>query len=95
MSNSNATGNPNFGYCYSDGIDILLASHRLGIIGNDALRGNMPDIAAVATNHAQYFQVGEAYARYGTYLAWTAERPGGGARRQGRAGTTCASFASR
>lgn len=69
-SNSNAASNPNIGYCYADGIDMLTQSHRLGLIGKDDLLGTEDAVAAAAAQGAPHFtQVRDAYARYTDYLA--------------------------
>ncbi|TFW31091.1 glycosyltransferase family 2 protein [Duganella callida] len=64
-SNSNPNANPNFGYCFSDYIDLLVESHIAGVVSAEetvALRGTVDDVAArlagvfpmVGTSHQRY-----------------------------------------
>lgn len=67
-SNSNAAANPNIGYCYSDGIDIIVQSHRLGVITTEELLGTEDAIARSAERDRNFAQVREAYVRYVDYV---------------------------
>lgn len=67
-SNSNAAANPNFGYCYSDGIDMLIQVHKLGFVSTEELLATETTVAASAVRDADFPQVGEAHARYVAYL---------------------------
>ena len=48
-SNSNPAVNPNFGYCFSDYIDLLVESHKAGVVSIDEMRllgGNVAEVTA-------------------------------------------------
>lgn len=64
-SNSNASANPNLGYCFSDYIDLLVVSHRDGVITAEELVGMRAQVDALAVRLGQVFpQMLEARARY-------------------------------
>ena len=48
-SNSNPNANPNFGYCFSDYIDLLIESCDIGIVAPDELAVMAPTVDDVAT----------------------------------------------
>ena len=48
-SNSNPSANPNFGYCFSDYIDLLIESCDIGIVAPDELAVMAPTVDDVAT----------------------------------------------
>jgi glycosyltransferase involved in cell wall biosynthesis len=67
-SNSNASTNPNFGYCYSDYFDMLIQSHRLDNISTDELLGTRARVADMAERVGPvYPQVGDAWVRFSDY----------------------------
>ena len=69
QSNSNPMSNPNFGYCFSDYIDLLVASHRDAVITTEELVGRQDTVAEVTGRLGGYFaQVGEAQGRYLDYI---------------------------
>lgn len=47
-SNSNPNANPNFGYCFSDYIDLLIESCDIGIVGPEELEVMAPTVDDVA-----------------------------------------------
>ncbi len=70
QSNSNPAANPLFGYCFSDYIDLLSASHRMGVISTPELQASASRVQDVIILCGAYFeQVGEASARYHAYCA--------------------------
>lgn len=70
QSNSNYYANPNFGYCFSDYIDLLPASYELGVISRDELLGSQDMVAGAQARLRDVFsQVVQSYARYQDYLA--------------------------
>lgn len=70
QSNSNYFANPNFGYCFSDYIDLLPASYELGVITREELLGTEERVAATYARLREVFpQMPEAFARYQAFLA--------------------------
>lgn len=70
QSNSNYYANPNFGYCFSDYIDLLPASYELGVISRDELLASQDRVAATYARLREVFaQVPQSYARYQAFLA--------------------------
>jgi glycosyltransferase involved in cell wall biosynthesis len=68
-SNSNVATNPNFGYCYSDILDLLIQSHRMGIVSTEELIGTQPSLSVTAERVGPTFpQVRDAWDRYSDYL---------------------------
>jgi glycosyltransferase involved in cell wall biosynthesis len=69
QSNSNPAANPNFGYCFSDYIDLLPAAHETGAISADELVGSGPMVHGVFQQLREVFpQIAVSYERYLTYL---------------------------
>ncbi|MES2741363.1 MAG: glycosyltransferase family A protein [Pseudomonadota bacterium] len=70
QSNSNPNANPNFGYCFSDYIDLLVQSHATGLVTKEELLARQETVAGV---HAQlsgvFEQVGRSYLRFLDYVA--------------------------
>jgi len=70
QSNSNPHANPNFGYCFSDYIDLLVVSHELGVISHAELAAQLPSIDNVTVQLGGVFaQMGHSRQRYLDYLA--------------------------
>ncbi|WP_342120251.1 glycosyltransferase family 2 protein [Pseudoduganella sp. OTU4001] len=70
QSNSNPHANPDFGYCFSDYFDLLLASHTLGVVSDEELLAQEPSVAAARARLAPLFsQVEQSYQRYLAYAA--------------------------
>ena len=68
-SNSNPASNPNLGYCFSDYIDLLVASHRNAVITTEEILAREDTVAEVSSRYGVYFaQMGEAQGRYLDYL---------------------------
>jgi glycosyltransferase involved in cell wall biosynthesis len=79
-SNSNPASNPNIGYCYADGIELMAETHRVGIIDDAELLATEERVAAMHANSSAVFpQVGAAYQRYRDYLARLRDSAAGGA----------------
>jgi glycosyltransferase involved in cell wall biosynthesis len=69
LSNSNPNSNPNFGYCFSDYIDLLTASHEIGMISTAELLATQEQVHAVYLSLRGVFdQIVRSYERYQTYL---------------------------
>lgn len=69
LSNSNPESNPNLGYCFSDYIDLLSASHAIGVISTEELLTTQAMVAGVSQNLSSTFaQMAQSYARYLAYL---------------------------
>ena len=69
QSNSNADANPNFGYCFSDYIDLLMASQRGGQITIDELLATQATVMDVnARLSGVFWQVAQSYQRYLEYI---------------------------
>ncbi len=69
LSNSNPAANPNFGYCFSDYIDLLYASHEIGVITGEELLATQEQVHAVYLSLRGVFeQIGRSYERYLAYL---------------------------
>jgi hypothetical protein len=70
QSESNPAVNKNFGYCFSDYFDLLMASHRLGVVTDAELLDAHDKVhSAWLTLREMFFQVDEAYHRYLAYCA--------------------------
>ncbi|SFV13537.1 glycosyltransferase family 2 protein [Pseudoduganella namucuonensis] len=68
MSNSNPASNPNFGNCFSDYIDLLVVTHKEGMITDDELRGMEEQVVAVTARLTGVFtQMAPAQARFQDY----------------------------
>lgn len=68
-SNSNPAANPNFGYCFSDYVDLLWAGHATGAISTEELLGTQEQVHGVYLNLRGVFaQVAASYERYQQYL---------------------------
>jgi glycosyltransferase involved in cell wall biosynthesis len=69
QSNSNPNANPNFGYCFSDYIDLLPAGHATGVVTADELRATRAQVHGVFESLRGVFaQIPPAYERYLAYL---------------------------
>ena len=68
QSESNPAVNKNFGYCFSDYFDLLLASHRLGVISTQELLDKRDQVhTAYLQLRGVFFQIEEAWQRYTAY----------------------------
>jgi glycosyltransferase involved in cell wall biosynthesis len=68
-SNSNASANPDFGYCFSDYIDLLVASYATGVITAAELAGMREQVQALAARLGAVFpQVSASCERYLSFL---------------------------
>ena len=71
QSESNPAVNKNFGYCFSDYFDLLLASHRIGVVSTQEVLAARDQVhAAYMALRGVFFQIEESYQRY---LAYTAD----------------------
>ena len=69
-SNSNPNSNPDFGYCFSDYIDLLMASHRQAVISDAELLAMGAQVDAVRERLDTVFpQLAPARQRYLDYAA--------------------------
>lgn len=69
-SNSNPAANPNFGYCFSDYIDLLVVSHQQDVIDDAELRAMEPQVITVSIQLGSVFpQMAPAQQRYLDYVA--------------------------
>ncbi|GGC07648.1 glycosyltransferase family 2 protein [Pseudoduganella buxea] len=69
QSNSNYNANPNLGYCFSDYIDLLWASHEIGMISTEELLATQEQVHAVFLSLQGVFeQIGRSYERYQAYI---------------------------
>ena len=69
-SNSNINSNPNFGYCFSDYIDLLLESCDLGLVAPEELVVMQPTVDDVAARLSGIFpMVGRSQQRFHDVLA--------------------------
>jgi glycosyltransferase involved in cell wall biosynthesis len=69
-SNSNPTSNPDFGYCFSDYIDLLVESEIAGVVSADELaivRSTVDDVSARLSG--LFPMVGRSQQRYHAHLA--------------------------
>jgi glycosyltransferase involved in cell wall biosynthesis len=70
QSNSNPRANPNFGYCFSDYIDLLVVSHEQSLISRAELEAQHAQVDAVSAQLGSVFpQMGISRQRYIDYLA--------------------------
>lgn len=70
QSNSNPTANPNFGYCFSDYIDLLVVSHQTGVLTRAELEAQRTSVDEVTIRLGGVFaQMGQSRQRYHDYLA--------------------------
>jgi len=68
-SNSNPSVNPNLGYCFSDYIDLLVASHVTGVISTEEVVGMREQALSVSQRLGEVFpQVPVSCERYLAYL---------------------------
>jgi glycosyltransferase involved in cell wall biosynthesis len=71
-SNSNPLVNQNFGYCFSDYLDLLRVSHGTGLVSTDELLGQRGQVGVVAQQYGAIFpqvvQSHEHLERYFTAL---------------------------
>jgi glycosyltransferase involved in cell wall biosynthesis len=75
QSNSNPNSNPNFGNCFSDYIDLLWASHEIGLISAEELAGQKAQVEAVTIQLGSVFeQMGRSRQRYTDYVNALAPR---------------------
>lgn len=69
-SNSNPAANPNFGYCFSDYIDLLVVSHQAGVINDAELHAMANQVAIVTIQLGDIFpQMAPARQRFLDYQA--------------------------
>ena len=69
QSNSNINANPNFGYCFSDYIDLLTVSHAGALVSTDELLATQETVANVTLRLGGIFtQVGDSHQRYLAYI---------------------------
>jgi glycosyltransferase involved in cell wall biosynthesis len=69
QSNSNPNANPNFGYCFSDYIDLLWAAHAQGVVSTEELVGMRDQVHGVfEALRGVFAQIPPAYERYLAYL---------------------------
>ena len=69
MSNSNISSNSDFGFCFSDYIDLAIVSHKTDLISTDELLGLETQIQDVAARlQSIFYQVGDARDRYISYV---------------------------
>lgn len=69
-SNSNPNSNPNFGYCFSDYIDLLLEAADLGIVTQQELAAMQPQVDATAERFNPVFPMFvQSHRRYHAELA--------------------------
>jgi len=74
-SNSNINSNPNFGYCFSDYIDLLIESCDIGMVAPEELAAMQPTVDDVAARLSGVFpMVARSQQRYHQVLA--AQREG-------------------
>jgi glycosyltransferase involved in cell wall biosynthesis len=65
QSNSNGAANPYFGYCFSDYIDLLIASHAEAVVTGQEVLDMQPQIAALQAKLGGVFtQVAQSHQRY-------------------------------
>ncbi|MFC0167408.1 glycosyltransferase [Pseudoduganella danionis] len=70
QSNSNPNSNPNFGYCFSDYIDLLIESCDVGIVTPAELQVMQPTVDDVAARLSGVFpMVGRSQQRFHSVLA--------------------------
>lgn len=68
-SNSNPAANPNFGYCFSDYIDLLWAGHATGAISTAELAASQTQVQGVVHSlNGVFTQIAPSWERYQTYL---------------------------
>jgi glycosyltransferase involved in cell wall biosynthesis len=69
MSNSNPAANPNFGYCFSDYIDLLVGSHQTGVITTTEIVAMEGQLNALSNKlNGVFEQVGRSFQRYRDYI---------------------------
>lgn len=69
-SNSNPNSNPDFGYCFSDYIDLLIESQIAGVVGSEELAIMLPTVDDVAARLSDVFpMVARSRQRYHDHLA--------------------------
>jgi glycosyltransferase involved in cell wall biosynthesis len=69
QSNSNPAANPNFGYCFSDYIDLIPAAHACGAITTDELLAMQDRVRGVFESLRGVFpQIPVSYERYLAYI---------------------------
>lgn len=69
MSNSNPLSNPNFGYCFSDYIDLLVGSHKTGVISSGEIMAMEEQLNVLSIKLSGVFeQVGHSFLRYQDYI---------------------------
>jgi glycosyltransferase involved in cell wall biosynthesis len=70
LSNSNPNSNPNFGYCFSDYIDLLWASHATGAITTEELLATQGQVQGVFESLRGVFpqHIPRSYERYLAYV---------------------------
>lgn len=77
QSNSNPGSNPNFGYCFSDYVDLLLQCAELGIVSPPELAAMQPQVDAAAVRFNTIFPMfAHAQQRYHAVLAQPAHPSG-------------------
>ena len=69
QSNSNPAANPNFGYCFSDYIDLMWAGHATGALSTAELLGTQEQVHGVYQQlNGVFGQIAPSYERYQHYL---------------------------
>jgi predicted O-linked N-acetylglucosamine transferase (SPINDLY family)/glycosyltransferase involved in cell wall biosynthesis len=69
MSNSNISSNMDFGFCFSDYIDLAIVSHKTDLISTAELVGLEQQVEDVAIRLREvFYQVGDARGRYLGYV---------------------------
>jgi len=69
QSNSNPNANPNFGYCFSDYIDLLVAAHATGVVDTPELLASQEQVHNVFLSLRGVFpQIPRSYERYLAYI---------------------------
>ncbi|WP_296943246.1 glycosyltransferase family A protein [uncultured Massilia sp.] len=69
QSNSNPNANPNFGYCFSDYIDLLPAAHATGVVSTQELLAVQDQVHGVYLRLREVFpQIPQSYERYLAYI---------------------------
>jgi hypothetical protein len=69
-SNSNPSSNPDFGYCFSDYIDLLIEAQVAGVVGAEELSIMLPTVNDVSARlHVVFPMVARSQQRYHEHLA--------------------------
>lgn len=69
MSNSNISSNPDFGFCFSDYIDLAIVSHKTSLVSTEELVGLKDQVrGVVASLREVFYQMDDANDRYLNYI---------------------------